>query len=152
MLTDPNNHLNLRGRPMGIEFVYHQNSKVFNSRMAHQLMQFAEALGGSALQNALQEILFRRYFKDGEDLGLLDKLAEAATEANIAPKDFAAFKATLDGKSVESKALDRALDQAHSTCTGVPHFTFPSGKEISGGETVSTFAATLRSEAAKASK
>lgn len=152
MLLDPNNQLNTRGRPMGIEFVYHQNSKVFNSRMAHQLMQFAESLSGSALQNSLQEILFRRYFKDGEDLGQLEKLAAAATEANIAPNDFATFKASLDAKSAESKMLDLALEQSQSTCTGVPHFTFPSGKEITGGEAVSTFAAMLRAEAAKASK
>jgi predicted DsbA family dithiol-disulfide isomerase len=151
MLRDPNNRLNQRGRPMGVEFVYHTDSKVFNSRMAHQLLGFARNLGGAPLQNSLQEILFRRYFKDGEDLGRLEALAAAAAEASISPQDFARYQATLDTKSAESAELDRELAASHSTCTGVPHFTFPSGKEISGGEAVSVFARVLQQEAARMS-
>ena len=145
--SDPSNVLNLRGKPMGLEYRYHPNSKVFQSRMAHQLLQLAHTLGGSPLQNTVQEILFRRYFKEGENLGQLALLAAAATEASISAEDFEKFTATLGPASAESQMLDRDLKASHSFCTGVPHFTFPSGKEVSGGQEISTFAKLLRQEA-----
>ena len=145
MLLDPNNRLNQRGRPMGLDFVYHPNSRIFNTRNAHRLLRFADEIGGPPLQNKLQEILFRRYFKDGEDLGQLDALASAAAEAAIPKSEFEKYVSSLSSED-EDRRLEQELSRSQQQCNGVPHFIFPSGKEVSGGEAIQVFKKILEAE------
>jgi len=147
LVADPNNMLNKRGRPMGIAFEYFPGSKVFNTRRAHRLLQYALQKGGSELQNRVQEVLFRRYFTEGKDLGLVAELVQAAVEAGMAHDDVVALLQRPES-TAETRELNAELQRSHSTCTGVPHFTFASGKVISGGDSIEAFAAALKREAA----
>eukprot|EP01079_Euglenida_sp_SAG-EU17-18_P002312 gene2312-3155_t len=84
MLKDPNNMLNVRGRPMGIEFNYHEGSRVFNTFSAHRVMELA-LRNSVQTQNDLCEVLFRKYFKEGKDLSQISDLVDAAEEAASSP-------------------------------------------------------------------
>lgn len=146
MVCDPNNPLNQRGRPMGLEFVYHPGSKVFNTRRAHRLVGLSRKMGGGELQNKIQEILFRRYFNEGRNLGLMEELVEAAREAHIDEAIVKELFTRAETKD-ETAAFNTELRLSHETCDGVPYFTFPSGKVVSGGESISTFKNILAAEA-----
>lgn len=135
VLTDPENMLNQRGRPMGIEFVYHEGSKVFNTFDGHRLLEVAKAKGGLATQNAVQEVLFRKYFKEGANLADKGQLTAAAEECGLSAAD---VEEAVSSKAVEA-TVGAELEQSHSRVSGVPHFYFPSGQETSGGESVESF-------------
>jgi predicted DsbA family dithiol-disulfide isomerase len=143
MVVDPNNPLNQRGRPMGLEYTYHEGSKVFDSLPAHRLLYFARSKFGSEAQNRVQEVLFRRYFKDGENLGGDSALLEAAKEAGLPEEQTKAYLASTEDFDV----VKAEVRKAQQVVDGVPFFTFPSGKQISGGEAVTTFAQVLKKEA-----
>lgn len=130
--------LNQRGRPMGIEFVYHEGSRVFNTFNCHKLMA-AAALNSVEQQNHLQEILFRKYFKEGKDLGQESELVAAATEAKMIEAD---AKAALQPDHPLGQAVKKEL--SHVRVNGVPHFYFPNGRELSGGQPIEVFAEELR--------
>lgn len=142
-LVNPNNRLNERGRPMGIEFVYHQGSRIFNTRPAHQVLLFAKKVGGTSLQNKLQEVLFRRYFKEGQDLGTIEALKAASMEASMNGDDVVKLLQSKEGE----QEMNKELAVSHKSCDGVPFFIFPSGRTISGGQEIATFAKLLTEEA-----
>lgn len=140
MLTDPNNMLAQRGKPLGIDFQYHPGSKVFNTMACHKVVQLALAKGGLALQNRLMEVMFRRYFTEGKNLGEEAELTEAAVESGLSAEDVAT--------AVKDPSIDRTvvgeIEEAMTAVSGVPHFIFPSGQQISGGESVDSFARALQ--------
>jgi predicted DsbA family dithiol-disulfide isomerase len=142
-LVDPNNRLNERGRPMGLEFVYHEGSKVFNSRPAHRLLHFARSRFGTEMQNKLQEVLFRRYFNQGVNLGPTEALVDAAQEVALPIEQVRQYLVSKEDDDV----IDAALRKSRESCDGVPFFVFPSGGCISGGESISTFMSVLQKEA-----
>ena len=144
-LVDPNNMLNTRGKPMGIEFVYHEGSKVFNSFNAHKLLA-AAGLESVQKQNALMEVYFRQYFKEGKSLGLPEELIPGAVEAGMSEAE---VRKVIDDDHLTEVVGDE-LANSHAKVRGVPHFYFPGGGEISGGESTETFERTLRAAMAKA--
>jgi protein disulfide-isomerase len=141
MLTDPNNMLNQRGRPMGIEYNYHAGSKVFNSLAAHKLIALAAQEGGAAMQNDLMEVFFRKYFSEGKNLGEKNELLLGVKEVGL---DAAKAAATI---AADDDALDELVQEelveSHAKVTGVPFFSFPGGQVISGGESVESFKSAL---------
>jgi predicted DsbA family dithiol-disulfide isomerase len=142
MLQDPDNALNQRGRPIGIEFNYFEGSKVFNTLDPHKVMAFAHQKGGIALQNQLQEVLFRKYFKEGRNLGDRVELLDAAREAGLAESDVTAILDAGASHPLHSQVV-REVQSAQSRISGVPHFIFSNGEEISGGESVGRFASAV---------
>jgi predicted DsbA family dithiol-disulfide isomerase len=140
MIKDPNNALNQRGRPIGIEFNYVPGCRVFNSRKAHKLLTWAVIKHSVEAQATLKEILLRKYFKDCLDLGRDAELLKAVEEAGL-PVEPA--KAMLDGTSADDAEIEEHLEaelvDSHSKVTGVPAFYFPGGIEISGGQTNDVF-------------
>ena len=146
MLRDPNNMLNQRGKPMGIEFVHHDGARVFNSYMAHKLIFYASKQGtgaeAAAQQNKLVEIYFRKYFKEGLNLGLPAELIAGCVEAGLDAKACEAVIAQDDDDMDE--IVQEELVESHSKATGVPYFQFGGGGIISGGESVPSFMAALK--------
>lgn len=134
-LLDPNNALKVRGRPLGADFEYHEGSKVFNSLNGHRLAHYALVNHGVAAQNRLMETMFRKYFKEGRNLGVEAELLDSATEAGLDAAKVAAFLKSPDA----TEEVMAELEVSHASCNGVPHFTFPSGKQVSGGQEVAAF-------------
>ncbi|MCH7930535.1 MAG: DsbA family oxidoreductase, partial [Proteobacteria bacterium] len=68
------------GAVEGIDFAFDRIARTPNTIDAHRLIRFA---GGDGAQDAVSELLFRRYFLDGADLGDRERLAEIGAEAGL---------------------------------------------------------------------
>lgn len=68
------------GEAVGIDFRFEKIERSPNTLDSHRLIRWA---GTAGCQNEMVDILFRRYFEDGEDIGSHDVLADAATEAGM---------------------------------------------------------------------
>lgn len=68
------------GEAVGIAFRFEKIERSPNTLDSHRLIRWA---GTAGCQNEMVDILFRRYFEDGEDIGSHDVLADAATEAGM---------------------------------------------------------------------
>ncbi len=74
------NRLSSAGAENGVKFNFANITRVPNTFNAHRLIWFAEKEGK---QHDLSEVLFRKYFYDGKDLGDVDNLVSAAEEAGL---------------------------------------------------------------------
>lgn len=68
------------GAAVGIDFHFDRIERSPNTLDSHRLIRWA---GTAGRQNEIVDILFRRYFEDGEDIGQHDVLAEAASEGGM---------------------------------------------------------------------
>jgi predicted DsbA family dithiol-disulfide isomerase len=68
------------GEQVGIDFRFDRIERSPNTLDSHRLIRWA---GTAGCQNEMVDILFRRYFEDGEDIGSHDVLIDAATEAQM---------------------------------------------------------------------
>jgi predicted DsbA family dithiol-disulfide isomerase len=68
------------GEQVGIEFRFDRIERSPNTLDSHRLIRWA---GTAGCQNEMVDILFRRYFEDGEDIGSHDVLIDAAAEAQM---------------------------------------------------------------------
>ncbi|MDP2124534.1 MAG: DsbA family oxidoreductase [Parvibaculum sp.] len=68
------------GAAVGIEFRFDRIERSPNTLDSHRLIRWA---GTAGCQNEMVDILFRRYFEDGEDIGSHDVLVDASAEAGM---------------------------------------------------------------------
>ncbi len=68
------------GEAVGIDFHFDRIARSPNTLDSHRLIRWA---GTAGRQNEIVDVLFRRYFEDGEDIGQHDVLAEAASEGGM---------------------------------------------------------------------
>ena len=68
------------GTAVGIDFRFDKIERSPNTLDSHRLIRWA---GTAGCQNEMVDILFRRYFEDGEDIGSHDILIDAATESGM---------------------------------------------------------------------
>jgi len=68
------------GEAVGITFRFDKIERSPNTLDSHRLVRWA---GTAGCQNEMVDILFRRYFEDGEDVGSHDVLLDAANEAGM---------------------------------------------------------------------
>lgn len=68
------------GEAAGIDFRFDKIERSPNTLDSHRLIRWA---GTAGCQNEMVDILFRRYFEDGEDIGARSVLLDAAAEANM---------------------------------------------------------------------
>lgn len=147
MLRNPDSPMKLRGRAVGCDFVFVEGSLVFNSLDAHRLLHYALVRHGAHVQNALQEVLFRKYFKEGVNLGLHEHLVAAAQEVEClaAPAASGAVAAFLSSGEFRGEVAAQVRSN-QAAADGVPLFVFPSGRTVSGGQEVATFVRLLEAE------
>ncbi len=108
-------------------------------------MHYALTKFGVAKQNEVQEILFRKYFSEGANLGEVPQLLDAAAEAGL---DRAAVEAYLTSNE-DLETVRRAVQSTRGV-GGVPHFIFEAtGDELSGGQDVAVFQEALTAAAGK---
>mmetsp|Transcript_9910 Transcript_9910/g.19455 ORF Transcript_9910/g.19455 Transcript_9910/m.19455 type:complete len:231 (+) Transcript_9910:652-1344(+) len=131
------------GRSAGIEFT-DKCDLVPNTVKAHALLQYAEFYGQQGTQHALAEILFRKYFIDGQFVGNDEVLREAAVEAGLEDPDKALLYAHKP--EVQQEIKEDAVANARRGITSVPTF-FVNGRPIfSGAQPVSKFLELLTDE------
>jgi predicted DsbA family dithiol-disulfide isomerase len=123
--------LNAAGSPDGLQFNFGGIKKVPNTFNAHRLLWFAKtrAEQGGGEQDKLSEILFRKYFTDGIDIGDLEVLVAAATEAGISADDARKFLTSSKGSDEVREEESQGLSlRIHA----VPTFVI-SGQVIASG-------------------
>jgi predicted DsbA family dithiol-disulfide isomerase len=116
------------GKRAGIEFAFDAIQVQPNTIDAHRLMHFA---GERGLQDAMAEVMFRRYFEQGADLTDKAILADIAAQAGM-NRDEALTYLTSDADRVLIEEQDR---RARSTgVQGVPFFIFNQRLALSGAQ------------------
>jgi predicted DsbA family dithiol-disulfide isomerase len=97
------NRLSTAGAENGVKFNFAAMTRVPNTFKAHRLIWFA---GTQGKQHALSEILFRKYFYDGADIGDTEVLVSTAEEAGLSAqstRDFLNSEAGIDEVRKEEK-------------------------------------------------
>ncbi|MFQ5984786.1 MAG: DsbA family oxidoreductase [Alphaproteobacteria bacterium] len=114
------------GEAEGIGFAFDRIKRTPNTLNAHRLIRFAAEAG---TQERVVELLFRRYFEEGGDVGDPDLLAETGAEAGL---DAGAVRAHLaSGDGIEAVRAEDALARRMGI-TGVPCFIVDGRYAIAG--------------------
>jgi predicted DsbA family dithiol-disulfide isomerase len=68
------------GEDEGIPFAFERIARTPNTINSHRLIRWSHSMG---VQDAVVELLFRRYFVDGADIGRVETLVDIAAEAGM---------------------------------------------------------------------
>mmetsp|Transcript_16202 Transcript_16202/g.19172 ORF Transcript_16202/g.19172 Transcript_16202/m.19172 type:complete len:156 (+) Transcript_16202:260-727(+) len=123
------------GTELGINFSY--GGSIGNTLQSHRFIWKARELGGSDLQDAMVESLFKAYFEEEKSLGEVGVLRECAVRAGMQTD---AVERLLD--SVEgTEDVKREEEEYRSkwNCRGVPLFVIDGKFSLSGAQPVEAF-------------
>lgn len=128
------------GLAAGAQFNYDRVSRTPNTRLAHQLMQYASSVDDARKTEALYESIFSAYFSEGHDIGLLGTLVDIAVEAGF--EAAATEEYLLQGRGLAAVLAAQRLTQQQGV-RSVPT-VFIAGEAISGAQPPAVFANALR--------
>lgn len=127
------------GLAAGAQFNYENVGKTPNTRLAHQLMQYALERGDAPKTAALYQAIFSGYFSQGRDIGALDTLVEIAVAQGFeadAVRDY-----LLQGRGA-ARVIEAERQAQQQGIRSVPT-VFIAGEAISGAQPPAVFAAAL---------
>ncbi|GGX55055.1 DSBA oxidoreductase [Tateyamaria omphalii] len=129
------------GSSLGIDFVFSPDSRIVNSFDAHQLLDFALALG---LQHPLKLALFKAHFTDQRDVSDRSVLLDVAESVGLDRAD--AEDVLQSGKLKESVREKQAFWTSHGI-SGVPSMVFGGKYLVTGAQGAENYAQILRKAA-----
>ena len=121
------------GQSTGIEFKFNSMNRVPNTIDSHRVLHWARETGQ---QNALAEILSRRYFLDNEDIGDIETLTAAAVEAGM---DADLVRERLSGDADDEAVRAEAQYASQMGISGVPTFIIDNKYAVQGAQTAEVF-------------
>ena len=121
------------GATEGIEFAFDAIKCTPNTINAHRLILLA---GRHGVQVSVVELLFRRYFLAGVDVGDIQQLIAIATEAGL---DEAATRDYLESDEGVEEVTSADRQMRHIGVTGVPCFIIDKRFAISGAQSPEVF-------------
>ena len=120
------------GEIEGINFAFDKIKRSPNTLNSHRLVKWA---GTAGVQLEAVELLFKRYFEEGEDVGKDEVLIEVATDVGM---DVALVKELLAGDA-DRKHIEQEDHMAREMgITGVPCFLFENKFSVVGAQDVDT--------------
>jgi predicted DsbA family dithiol-disulfide isomerase len=122
------------GRSEGIPFAFDKIKRTPNTLNSHRLIGFAADTGR---QSELVEVLFRRYFERGENIGDIDVLVDGASEAGL---DGAAARSFLVSDLGREEILAGDVAARRLGINGVPCFIVNQRYAVSGAHEPEVFA------------
>jgi predicted DsbA family dithiol-disulfide isomerase len=128
------------GLAAGAQLNYDRVSRTPNTRLAHQLVQYALSVGDARKTEALYESIFAAYFSEGRDIGSLGTLVEIAAKAGFDAA--AAEEYLLQNRGLAAVLAAQRLAQQQGV-RSVPT-VFIAGEAISGAQPPAVFANALR--------
>lgn len=128
------------GLAAGAQFNYDKISRTPNTRLAHQLMQYALSIGDAHKTEAIYQSIFAAYFSEGRDIGLLGTLVEIAGKNGF---DAAATEGYLTQGRGLPKVLEAQRLAQQQGIRSVPT-VFIGGVAISGAQPPAVFASALQ--------
>lgn len=114
----------------GIGFHFERITRSPNTLDAHRLIRWAGEQGSTA-QNDLVAELFSRYFEQGQDVGDVDVVADAARAAGLPGED---WRARLLGDEDRETVQEEAASFSRMGVTGVPCFIVAGRYAVSGAQ------------------
>lgn len=121
-------HLTEIGATLGIPFDFEAITRAPNTLDAHRTLRWA---GEAGVQGDLVEILFRRYFVEGADIGDRDVLAEAAGAAGM---NAAEVRSWLDTTADEEEVTAEVAHAQRIGVTGVPCLVIEARYAVTGAQ------------------
>ncbi|CAN7255685.1 DsbA family oxidoreductase [Polaromonas sp. LjRoot131] len=142
-------NIRARGAQVGFKFSMADEpgggrSRIYNTFDAHRLLHWAE-LEGADKQKALKELLFQRYFTDGQNPASHEVLVKAAAEAGL---DEARAREVLASGEYAREVREREQFYLTQGIHSVPAVIINDRHLISGGQPVEVFEQALRQIAA----
>jgi len=126
------------GTEEGIPFAFERIARTPNTFVAHRLVWLA---GYQGKQDEVVEMLFRRYFVEGGDIGKIETLSQAAADAGL---DRAAVETFLAGDGgIEAVQAEEAAGH-HMGIRSVPYFVVNGVNALSGAQPPEQFLAAFR--------
>ena len=134
------------GEDAGISFAFDKIDRSPNTFDSHRLIRWSAS---ARCQNEIVDILFRRYFEDGEDIGDRKVLVDAAQEAGM-DHELVAYL-LLHNKDAElvAKEANQAREMGIS---GVPTFLFQGAYAVMGAQEVTGYLRAIDKVQAKLSE
>jgi predicted DsbA family dithiol-disulfide isomerase len=135
-------HVSAAGTEEGIQFAFERIALTPNTFPAHRLIWLA---GHHGKQDEMVEILFRRYFLEGGDIGNIETLSLVAAQAGL---DQAATETFLTG---DEGVGEVKAEEAAGHCMGirgVPYFVFNGVNALSGAQPPEQLLVAFRQSAA----
>ncbi len=126
------------GAELGFAFNFGDNSRIYNTFAAHQLLDWAEGLGR---QHPLKLALFEAYFTDGKDVSDPDTLLDAVNTAGL---DRDAAQAALQSGAHAAAVRDKQAFWTSRGVSGVPSMVFGGKYLLTGAQGAQTYAEVLR--------
>ena len=130
------------GAAEGIQFAFERMTRTPNTFTAHRLVWWA---GRQGKQDEMVEMLFRRYFLEGGDIGHIDTLSQAAADAGFDRAIAATFLAGDEG--VEEVKVEESTGHRLGI-RGVPYFVINGTSALSGAQPPEQLVAAFRESAA----
>lgn len=161
MIRDPNNALNTRAKQIhaelkkigkesdpefaGLEFRYHEGSKVFSDIYCHLLMAHP-AVQETGLGDKVMAVMFRHYFSEGKKIDTAEEITAVAKEAGLSDEVIADVLKEMAHPTERTAAVKKEIaSYSRGGINGVPHLIFPNGQQVSGAQEADTFEALLKS-------
>jgi predicted DsbA family dithiol-disulfide isomerase len=129
------------GLAASAQFNYDKVSRTPNTRLAHQLMQYALSIGDAHKTEAIYQSIFTAYFSEGRDIGLLSTLVEIAAKNGFDASAAEDYLTQDRGLAKIGEAQRLAQQQGTRSVPTV----FIAGVAISGAQPPAVFASALRS-------
>lgn len=133
------------GRDEGLAFKFEAIAVSPNTLDAHRVIRWA-INEGEAVQGALVEALFRKFFMEGENVGRADILVAAAEEAGMDGSIVAALLATDQDKEAVSQEIGVAQQMGVS---GVPCFIIDQKYAVMGAQEPANIVSAVREAVAQ---
>lgn len=121
-----------------IPFAFDRIARTPNTFAAHRLIWLA---GQQGKQDELVEVLFRRYFVEGGDIGSLETLSQAAAQAGL---DQTATETFLTGDEGVGEVKAEEAAGHRLGIRGVPYFVFNGTSALSGAQPPEQFVAVFQ--------
>ena len=118
------------GREVGIAFRFERIDRQPNTSDAHRLIAWAQKVA-PASADRLVERLFRAYFTEGVDIGVVDELARLAGESGCDPE---AARAHLESAAGHEELAEADARMKSMGIGGVPFFIFNRRVAVSGAQ------------------
>ncbi|WP_257669831.1 DsbA family oxidoreductase [Parapedobacter tibetensis] len=134
--TSMNNHVIQLAKQIGLDYNLDRSIPA-NSFNAHRFTHFAKQYGK---QNEAEELLFRSYFTDGENIDDHATLIQLGIEIGL---DAAALKTALENGSYVDDVRKDIQEAQQIGVRGVPFFVFDRKYAVSGAQESQTFLETL---------
>ena len=130
-------HLKQLGESLGIDFAFSPDSRIVNTFVAHQLLDFALSQGK---QHPLKLALFAANFSQGRDVSDPEVLIDIATQVGL---DEAEARRVVEDGALASVVREKQAFWTERGISGVPSMVFDGKYLITGAQGADNYAMLL---------